>query len=154
MLCILIISNVLSSKRLSWPSYKSTWGFREEDQHMEVNRPWIYANHHDPYILRVNFGLPNHLVWCNGYIECSDLFVAPLQGGGETLSIIAVGDEQCATEWRSLSSLGPPHPVTREELIGTYHIFPVTIWIKSNFVLIPQLRWTRLNFLQVVWYFL
>ena len=35
------------------------------------NGPWIYANYHDPYILTVNFGLPNHWICCNGYLDCS-----------------------------------------------------------------------------------
>ena len=73
--------------------------------------------------------------------------------GGETLSISAGEDCCCVPEWCSLSSLGPPHHITREELIGSYHIFQVTIWIKSNIAAIPHLRWTRLDFLQVVCHF-
>ena len=59
--------------------------------------------------------------------------------GGETLSISMVEDERRALELCSLASLGPPLPITHEELIGAYHLVPVTILIKSNVVVIPHL---------------
>ena len=46
-----------------------------------VNGSWIYANHHDPYILKVSFGLPNHCVCCNVDIEFVECFGAPPQWG-------------------------------------------------------------------------
>ena len=41
------------------------------------NGPWIYANHHDPYILTVNCELPNHWVCCNVDIKCIGCFFVP-----------------------------------------------------------------------------
>ena len=79
-----IIFDALSSKRLTWTSKKSTWGFRREDQHMEGNGPWIHANHNNPYILTVNCGLPHHWVCCNVYLGCVGCFGAPPQGGWNT----------------------------------------------------------------------
>ena len=67
--------------------------------------------------------------------------------GDETLSIITGEYERCAPEWCSLTSMGPPHHATHEELIGVYHLVPVTIKIKSNLVTIPHLCWTRLDVL-------
>ena len=48
------------------------------------NGTWIYSNHHDPYILTVNFWLPNQWVCYNEDIEWSGLFGAPPQGGWNT----------------------------------------------------------------------
>ena len=45
----------------------------------------------------------------------------------ETLPNVTCEDERCAPEWCSLTSLGPPEPVTNEEIIRAYHIVPVTI---------------------------
>ena len=42
--------------------------------------------------------------------------------GDETLSISAGEDDFCVPEWCSFTSMGPPHPVTCEELIGTYNV--------------------------------
>ena len=67
--------------------------------------------------------------------------------GVEALSINAGKDERCTPEWFSLTRQGPPHPISYEDLIGAYHIVPVTIWIKSNPVLIPHLQWSRLDVL-------
>ena len=48
------------------------------------NGTWIYANHHDPYIITVNCVLPYHWVYCNVDIDCIAFFGAPPQGD-ETL---------------------------------------------------------------------
>ena len=65
--------------------------------------------------------------------------------GDEALSISAGKDDHFAPEWCSLNSLVPPQPVTREEIICAYHLFPVTIQIKSNIVTIPHKKWVRLD---------
>ena len=65
--------------------------------------------------------------------------------GEETLSIIVGEDERCASELCSFTWMGPPHPVTHEELICVYHIFPVSISIKPDLVEIPHLLWARLD---------
>ena len=52
----------------------------EKSNTRRENGPWIYAKHHDPYILAVNCGLPNHWVYCNGDLECVGCFGAPPQG--------------------------------------------------------------------------
>ena len=57
----------------------------EKSNTWRVNGPWIYANHHDPYILTVNFGLTNIWIFFNGDIECSGWFSAPSQGGWNTV---------------------------------------------------------------------
>ena len=49
------------------------------------NGKWIYANHHDPYILTVNCELPNNWVCCNGDIGCSVWYGAPPQIGWNTV---------------------------------------------------------------------
>ena len=65
----------------------------------------------------------------------------------ETLSIRTSGYVCYAPEWCSFVSLGPPHPITHEELIVTYNIPPVSVWIKYDFITIPHLRWDRLDVL-------
>ena len=65
--------------------------------------------------------------------------------GDERLSIIVGEDDRCAPEWCSLTSMVPPHPVTREELICAYYLVIFTIRIKSNLVAIPHLHWARLD---------
>ena len=65
--------------------------------------------------------------------------------GYETLSISAGEYYRCVLEWCSLSCRGPTYPVTPKQLIATYHIFPFSIRIKSDFVTIPHLQWTRLD---------
>ena len=52
-------------------------GLGEKSNTWRENGTWIYVNHHDPYILTVNFVLPNHWVCCNGDLECSGCFGAP-----------------------------------------------------------------------------
>ena len=48
------------------------------------NGSWIYANHHNPYILTVNCDLPNHWICCNRCLECSGCFGTTPQGGWKT----------------------------------------------------------------------
>ena len=67
--------------------------------------------------------------------------------GDETLSISGGEDERFAQEWCSLDIMGPPHPITHEEVIVSYHLVPVTIRRKSNHVVITHLRWARLDVL-------
>ena len=50
--------------------------------------------------------------------------------GYEILFIDAGTDEKCAQEWCSFTSMTPPDLVTREEIIGTYHLAPSSVQIK------------------------
>ena len=60
--------------------------------------------------------------------------LAQQEWGNETLSIEAGADELCAIEWRSLIILSPPYHVTREELIGAYHLALASVQIKYNLI--------------------
>ena len=53
----------------------------EKSNTWRENETLIYANHHDPYILKVNCGIPNPRECSNGYLECIGSFGVPLQGG-------------------------------------------------------------------------
>ena len=88
--------------------------------------------------MTMNCGLPNHWVCCNVDIECCVGYLVHHHRGDETLSISAGEDECCAPEWCYITSLGPPYPVTCEELIRAYYLVPVTIRIKSNIVTIAH----------------
>ena len=59
--------------------------FGDKSSTLRQNGTWIYANHHDPYILTVHCGLPNHWIYCIGDIEFSSFFGAPPQGGIHTI---------------------------------------------------------------------
>ena len=43
-------------------------------------------------------------------------------------------DELCAPEWRSFTSLAPSDHVTREKLIGAYHLALASFHIKYNLI--------------------
>ena len=43
----------------------------EKSNTWRENGPCIYSTHRDPYILALNYGLPNNWVCSNGYIDCS-----------------------------------------------------------------------------------
>ena len=88
------ILDVVSMKYIQWPITKVFYSghhirtlgnLRENSNTWRGNGPWIYANHHNTYILTINYGITNHCVCCNGDIECSGWFGAPPQGGRNTV---------------------------------------------------------------------
>ena len=57
------VCHVYHRRALGYLGYKNnTW---------RQNGTWIYANHHNPYIMTVNCGLINHWVCCNVYLYFS-----------------------------------------------------------------------------------
>ena len=85
----------------------------EKSNKWRGNGPRVYANHSDQFILKLSCGIPNHWVCRNGVLECSGS-VGALSQGRQKNSISVGEDERCAPEWFSLTSMGPPHPVTHE----------------------------------------
>ena len=68
------------------------------------------------------------------------------QNWGARILSISMGEyERCAPELCSLTIMGPPHPVVREELIGAYNIEPHSVRIKYNFIITPHFLWARLG---------
>ena len=80
MLCLQIISNLLSLNGCRGHHRIALEGLGDKINTWRENGTWIYANHYDPYILMVNCGLPYHWEFCNEDLECSGFFVAPPQG--------------------------------------------------------------------------
>ena len=57
--------------------YSNTW---------RKKRTWIYANHHDTYILTVNCVLLYHWVCCKGCLGCSGFFCVLTKVGWNTVN--------------------------------------------------------------------
>ena len=55
------------------------------------------------------------------------------------MSISTEKDERCVQEWCSFTSMGPPHPVTSEELIGSQNLAPYYVQIKYKLITILHL---------------
>ena len=86
-----------------------------------------------------------------GYVVMEDLSVVVAlvhkHWGDETLPIILHEDGRYTPERCLFTSLGHPHPVAHEELIGACNLPPVSIWIKYDIISIPHLVWERLDVL-------
>ena len=145
---------MVSTKDMQFPIIKKVWcghhrralGYLGgKSNTWRKNWIWIYANHHNQYILTVNCGLPNHWVCYNGYLESSGFSGAPPQGGWNTA-------HQCRLIWymcnimvlsNQYGSSTPYHPLRTYRYIA---YFSVTIWIKYNLVTIPHFWWAGLDF--------
>ena len=71
----------------------------------------------------------------------------------EALAVRSGEDRSSTPEGGSLSCLGFSHAFPHEELVGTDNYEPLSIGIKSDFITIPYLVRTRLDYFEVFGYY-